>query len=101
MDDDDYQGDSRVLFRDGERYGVLIFGWGSCSGCDALQACDTYEEVDDLRHQLEGEIVWGTREETLAYIKGKDWAGTFIWHADETKEFLDEAVKLLEEDDPS
>ena len=35
-DDQDYQGDSYVLYRRGDSFGVLIFGWGSCSGCDAL-----------------------------------------------------------------
>ena len=28
VDDDNYQGDSRVLFRSGNRWGILIFGWG-------------------------------------------------------------------------
>jgi len=45
VDDTDYQGDSRVLYEEGERYGYLNFGWGSCSGCDSLQACDTASEV--------------------------------------------------------
>ena len=32
IDDNDYQGDSRLLFKDGDRFGILTFGWGSCSG---------------------------------------------------------------------
>ena len=38
VDDDDYQGDSRVLYEGyKDEVGYLQFGWGSCSGCDALQ----------------------------------------------------------------
>lgn len=33
-----YQGDHLVLLRDGDRYGIVVIGYGSCSGCDALQA---------------------------------------------------------------
>ena len=50
VDDKDYQGDSRLLFRDVSRYGILIFGWGSCSGCDSLQACESLEDVEKLRN---------------------------------------------------
>ena len=43
VDDEDYSGDSRLIFKKGEMYGFLIFGWGSCSGCDWLQGCNSYE----------------------------------------------------------
>lgn len=42
VDDNDYQGDSRLLYREDDRIGFLQFGWGSCSGCDSLQACHSY-----------------------------------------------------------
>ena len=45
VDDDAYQGDSRLLYDENGKIGVLIFGWGSCSGCDALQACGSLEVV--------------------------------------------------------
>src|SRR5262249_9459299 len=56
-DDADYQGDSYRLIADGDepgqRYGMLIFGWGSCSGCDALQACSSVQEVQELMDRLQ------------------------------------------------
>lgn len=58
VDDDDCQGDSRILLHKDGRYGFLIFGWGSCSGCDALQDCDSYDDLDALIDQLENEIHW-------------------------------------------
>lgn len=28
VDDDDYQGNTRVLYKNGDIYGLLLFGWG-------------------------------------------------------------------------
>lgn len=95
VDDDDYQGDSLLLFRDGERYGILIFGWGSCSGCDALQACSNYEEVEELRTSLHEQIRWGTKDQILWYFQNHDWKGDWMWHAKEGQKFITEAIKLL------
>ena len=96
VDDKDYQGDSRVLFRDGNRYGFLIFGWGSCSGCDALQACDTFEEAEQLRNRLVHDTEWyDSKENCLRRINTKDWELDHSWHAEETKEFITKAKALL------
>lgn len=56
--DDDYQGDSFVLYKKDDKFGYLTFGWGSCSGCDALQACNTYEEIQELMDSLYNSIQW-------------------------------------------
>jgi len=95
VDDSDYQGDSRVLFRNVEQYGWLQFGWGSCSGCDALQACNSYEDIEKLRETLHGQIKWGTREELLKYFTEKDWTTDYSWHSEEQKRFVEEVKKLL------
>ena len=52
VDDADYQGDTRVLYEKDGKYGYLNFGWGSCSGCDALQACCNIEEIQELINSL-------------------------------------------------
>jgi hypothetical protein len=46
IDDDDYQGDSRLLFKDGKQYGLLIFGWGSCSAGDRAPAAMRFKLVN-------------------------------------------------------
>lgn len=73
-DDDDYQGDSFALVRDGDRWGWLTFGWGSCSGCDALQAAEgDEEELSELREQLIVSIVWrDSVAEVIAYATDAD-----------------------------
>lgn len=94
--DDDYQGDARYLLRDGARYGLLFFGWGSCSGCDALQACDTPVEITELRDQLWNEVRWeSSAPALLSYITAKDWELDYAYRADETKQFLSQATDLL------
>ena len=95
VDDADWSGDSRVLYRDGDRFGVLTFGWGSCSGCDSLQRCYSYEEVDRLRNGLVADIKWGSREETVAYLASKDWEVEATYRPDKTKEFLEKALQVL------
>lgn len=71
---DDYQGDSLYLLKDGARIGLLEFGWGSCSGCDALQSCGSVEEVVALRDELYRNIKWQPGlTEMLAVVGSKDW----------------------------
>lgn len=101
VDDEDYQGDSRLLLKrwisGGMQYGYLKFGWGSCSGCDSLQACSTLEEIEALRRELHAQIRWGTRPELLEFFKTHDWQGDYDWHHGETRRFVRAAVVLLEE----
>ena len=58
VDDSGWTGDTYVLLRKNDKLGILVFGWGSCSGCDALQACRTLEDRDNLIDHLERNIKW-------------------------------------------
>ena len=80
VSDDDYQGDTRLLLRQNGRYGYLCFGWGSCSGCDALEDATPWDspyvndEVIHLRDNLWNQIVWHeTATDMLSYFRTKDW----------------------------
>ena len=69
VDEDNYQGDSYLLYKRDNQYGFLIFGWGSCSGCDALQSCDNIDEVQELMNQLYSDIKWfDSLEEVKKYL---------------------------------
>ncbi len=97
VDDAGYQGDSRILYRNGKKVGYLNFGWGSCSGCDALQACSDIEEVQELFEGLVNDVKWfDSKKEALEYFKNKDWELEYSWHAEEQKEFLEKAMSYLE-----
>jgi len=98
VDDSDYQGDSRILYRDGNRYGLLIFGWGSCSGCDALQSCNSIQDVENLQKELFEKIKWfDPVGECLWYFNTHDWDGDYSTNDIETKEFVEKAKVLLME----
>lgn len=94
----DYQGDSLILLKDGERYGLLSFGWGSCSGCDALQAANgNAGELEKLRQELVAGIVWrGSRNEMIDFLKNRDWDAQWYGRCKETDDFAKQAVEKLE-----
>jgi hypothetical protein len=65
-DQRDYQGDTWVLARRGGRFAFLNFSWGSCSGCDALEAAGgSIKELTELRNRLYGQIRWFETEAEL------------------------------------
>jgi hypothetical protein len=98
VDDHDYSGDSRVLYKDGDKYGILIFGWGSCSGCDALQGCDSFEEIEQLRTKLFNDIRWFAKEEVLNRLEDLEYWKTqsIYWCDDEKMEsFLQQSIEAV------
>lgn len=102
VDDDDYQGDSRVLYDINGKIGFLRFGWGSCSGCDALQACDSLEEVQELCDSLQGQIKrFDNKQHALEWFMQHDWYGDYDWREDETAEFVKKCIEYLSADTPT
>ena len=96
VDDRDYLGDTRVLYNNDGRIGHLIFGWGSCPGCDALQACNTLAEVQELCNALEDSIEWfETPKKALEWFEQRDWEGGYYWHYSETREYIAKAIEYL------
>lgn len=97
VDDNDYQGDSRLLYENDGKFGVLIFGWGSCSGCDALQACYSIEEVQKLCDELQNDIKWfDTAKEAHSWFIEHDWEGDYSWAYQETRYFINHCLDYLE-----
>lgn len=94
--EDNYSGDSRFLLKDKDMYGYLMFGWGSCSGCDALQACNNYEDIHKLRKELYKAIRWETKEHLLKWIKNHDWEGDAAGDSEECKEFTEKSIQIME-----
>lgn len=93
-----YQGDSLVLLRNGERYGILVFGWGSCTVCDELQSCENYEEIEALRSRLHESIVWMSKDEVIPYVKKKRECAQFEWVGEAGLDwFLEDITKVLDQ----
>jgi hypothetical protein len=74
-----YQGDTIVLLKNDDLYGLLQFGWGSCSGCDALEGCENLKDLSELYTSLRDSINWTTKEEIVKYLKEHDWEGDYFW----------------------
>ena len=98
-DDDDYQGDSLVLFKkDMSNYGYLCFGWGSCSGCDSLQACESLTELNELQKELYGSIQWFKgKKEIKKFLDEHDWEGSYDARTETRKKFIDNCHQILGE----
>lgn len=90
-----YQGDSFLIYKDGDRYGYLSFGWGSCSGCDALQACQTTSDVQQLMDRLYNSIKWFDSKVLLKeYFNTKDWSLEWGWYYSEFRDFLEKVKEF-------
>lgn len=92
--DCDYQGSSFYLLSDGgNRLGYLEFGWGSCSGCDALEACSSKQDLGELFVSLRDSIRWFDGAEAFkTWAREHDWKGEWSWH-DGAQEFIREINK--------
>jgi hypothetical protein len=52
------EGDYLVLVKKGRKYGFVSIGYGSCSGCDAYEACYSDADFTELANDIIGEIRW-------------------------------------------
>lgn len=94
-DEQNYQGDSFLIYEKDGKYGYLTFGWGSCSGCDALQGCNSISEVQELMDRLYSSIEWFDSLDALKeYFKETDWTLQYQYSIREFKEFLIEVENL-------
>lgn len=94
VDEEAYSGDSFLIYKNDNKYGLLVFGWGSCSGCDALQACDTIDEVQELMDGLYNDIIWFDSLQELKDYLSDDSSEELKWYyySDIFKEFREKVL---------
>lgn len=86
-----YSGDSFAFLKlPDDKYAYLTFGWGSCTGCDALERCNSYNDNEELK-KLQDELFNGLKifegkKATLDFFNNHDWKGEFN-HSPELIEF--------------
>lgn len=92
-----YQGDTWVLLQENDgRIGYLEFGWGSCSGCDALQACRSIEDVNELANRFYDSIRWfPNKTECAKWFKTYDFEGNWCWHDEDFRDFHRDVLTYL------
>lgn len=97
VEDHDWQGDSRILYDDDGCIGFLMFGWGSCSGCDAFYGCNTFKEAEKLYNELKGSIKWfDSRKHALEWFNAHDWEGDYSGRDKNTKFFVRLCIEYLQ-----
>lgn len=96
VDEVDYQGSSWVIVKQGDRYGLLVYGWGLCSGCDAAAAARTKAAAEELRDDLWSGIVWRESAAELAdYIETEDKDLKWYGNCREYPRFRSDALRML------
>lgn len=53
-----YSGETFAVVERGGSYAFLCISWGSCSGCDALQRCDSFAELGSLARNIAEQARW-------------------------------------------
>ena len=89
-----WQGDYIYLLKNEDKYSFYVIGYGSCSGCDALEGCENDEEFNELKEDIINRIAWGTKQEIIDHINNED-ANRWYFHEDGWEEIKKEALELL------
>lgn len=88
----DWQGDYSLVLKNGNDFGFVVIGYGSCSGCDSMEACETEEEYKSLISSIVSSIFWGTKEEVLAKINNEhddnNWYRSDIGYEDSVSNLI-------------
>ena len=80
----EYQGDEIYIITKAGMYGLSVVGFGSCSGCDALLACDTVDDLKELRRAIKDDVRWfSCLKEMREYIFDDETKKTNWWANDE------------------
>ncbi len=80
----DWQGDYVYLLKNGNKFGFIVVGYGSCSYCDALESCENDDQVQELKKEIVDRIFWGTAADIEAYAIN-DHANRWYYHEHEWK----------------
>jgi hypothetical protein len=90
-----YSGDYVVFGIRCGRFGMVVAGYGSCSGCDALLAGTDSDDLIELFKSLYNESrMFGTWAGLREWIKKHDWEGD--WVTDEVTDAINKGVIKLE-----
>ena len=89
-----YQGDYVYLLKNGDKYAFTVIGYGSCSGCDALEGCGNDEEFNELKDAIVSGIVWGTKQDVYDYVNNQE-ANRWYFHEEDWVDIRKEILDLL------
>lgn len=90
----DYQGDYVYLVKNNDKYAFTVVGYGSCSGCDALEACENDEDFNRLKESIINDIVWGTKQDVYDYVFNQE-ANRWYFYEEEWAVVRKEIMEIL------
>ncbi len=89
-----WQGDYVYLLKNGDKYAFTVIGYGSCSGCDALEGCENDEQFNQLKEEIIRWIVWGTKQEVYDYVFNQE-ANRWYFHEEDWVGIRKEIMEIL------
>jgi hypothetical protein len=90
-----YQGDYYMIVKKDGLYGWIDGSYGSCGGCDEIEAAyDDERTLDEIGRRMVESVDWKTSTDLAEWIDSRDWIAQPGWIGDEVTERRD-AVKTL------
>lgn len=91
-----YQGDLIVIVKKADKFGMIVTGYGSCSGCDVLQACyNNKKKLKQLQKELCDKVIWKDITPFITYLKKKDWRSEYYYGEQELPPFIAHVIENL------
>ncbi len=84
------------LFRDENKFGLLVLSSGHCAVCDPLQYHKTYKAMRLYQHQLWARVKWFTKEECIKYLES-DVTELHHWTNENGTEFRTSVIDYLKQ----
>ena len=88
-----YQGDYAVILKKDGVFGFGVIGYGSCSGCDSLYACDSDKEFQELLDRVISFIDFGTTTDLISKINNEFDDNNWFRH---DRDFEENKSKLIQ-----
>ena len=89
-----WQGDEIYLLGKEDKYALVVLGYGSCSMCDAYDACSTDEEKEELRKSIVKDIKWMTKKDLMSDIGGSE-NNRWYYHDDSWNDVRAEILDII------
>lgn len=95
----DYQGDYHWLLYDpiNREYAFLTIGYGSCSGCDWLEAMEGSSEKEyiEARDDIWNGLIWQSATRMLEWLTSETRKHDFSWFEEGYREFINECIRIM------
>jgi hypothetical protein len=89
-----YQGDYVYLLKNDDLYSLVVVGYGSCSGCDALEGCENDEDFEYLKQSIINSIVFTSKEDLIKDLSNTE-SNRWYFYEEDWEEVQKYALEIL------